>query len=137
MSYLSGRAAGLLSGVSDGALSGFARWPIYSGLLGGAGATLDQRQIYPLGRAPGIDAEQDLAPYGHRNSSELAAAGDLVCEGYINASRGGRPLCGSTATYRIFNRNLCESCAVKALGLTDGESAGEKTKALAPYLIGR
>ena len=62
-----------------------------------------------------------------------AAAGDLKCVGGDCASGGGR---GSTGMYSIGGRTLCESCAVKRLGI-GGQPAGEKVRDLEPFLIGR
>jgi hypothetical protein len=62
-----------------------------------------------------------------------AAAGDLKCVGGDCASGGGR---GSTGMYSIGGRTLCESCAVKRLGI-GGQPAGEKVKDLEPFLIGK
>jgi hypothetical protein len=62
-----------------------------------------------------------------------AAAGDLKCVGGDCARGGNR---GSTGMYSIEGRTLCESCAVKRLGI-GGQPAGEKVRDLAPVLIGK
>lgn len=64
---------------------------------------------------------------------QLVAKGDLRCEGYpAGCSSGGTY--GSTAMYRLFELNLCRSCAVKSMDLGD-ESGPQQSYILRRYLL--
>lgn len=66
-------------------------------------------------------------------SFEVAAGGDLRCEGFeAGCSQGGSY--GTSAMFEISGSKLCHDCAVKMLGIQD-EPAAEKTKVLRPYLM--
>lgn len=60
-------------------------------------------------------------------------AGGLRCEGFSAGCQSGGSY-GTTATYNVFNRNLCMDCAVKMLGIQN-EPSNVKVLKLSPYLI--
>lgn len=63
----------------------------------------------------GAQAGDGLArPYTSGN--QLAAAGDLKCDGFSAGCQSGGSY-GTSAMYNIGGRNLCMSCAVKIKGL--------------------
>jgi hypothetical protein len=66
--------------------------------------------------------------------TQVAAAGDLKCEGLPYGGCEAGDIWENTAIYRIFGRNLCRDCAVKSYGLRD-ESHTEQTRILRPRLI--
>jgi hypothetical protein len=65
------------------------------------------------------------------NNVDLAAAGDLKCEG-VCSSGGSR---GTTGMYKMKGRILCSDCAAKERGV-EGLPGAEKARILAPYLLG-
>jgi hypothetical protein len=72
---------------------------------------------------------------GHDGDVNVAAAGDLRCEGIrggSGCSSGGTH--GSSAPYSVEGRNLCETCAIRAIG-AGGLPGGEKSEMLQPFLI--
>ena len=75
-------------------------------------------------------APASTQPLRHDEGPDLAAAGDLPCEGVC--SEGGSY--GTTAMYGVENRNLCRNCAVKRLGIED-EPEREKIRVLRPFLL--
>jgi hypothetical protein len=56
----------------------------------------------------------------------------VVCQG-PTCTQGGTY--GTTGMYRVFDKNLCRDCAVKALRIDDLPAA-EQTKILRPFLRG-
>lgn len=68
-------------------------------------------------------------------STQIAAAGDLRCEGIRGGggcSRGGGY--GSTAMYGVEGQKLCAQCAVRAIGAA-GLSHGEQMEMLRSFLL--
>jgi len=99
--------------------------------------------VAPL-RKDGFDPDEARVPAGNPDggqwtsdggdgSFEVAAGGDLPCQGGYCESGGTR---GTAAMYRIFGRNVCRDCAVKMMGL-DGLPGSVQTKELERYLIGQ
>ncbi|HUA52206.1 MAG TPA: hypothetical protein VMB81_08575 [Candidatus Sulfotelmatobacter sp.] len=76
--------------------------------------------------APGHAAE------GQSDETQVAAGGDLMCQGVC--SMGGTY--GTTGMYTIGGRVLCPDCAAKAAGVAD-EPAAEKVRVLTPFLLQR
>jgi len=64
---------------------------------------------------------------------EVAAAGDLPCDGFYGGCQSGGSY-GSTAMFGIENKNLCYDCAVKMTG-TQNQPASERMKTLKFYLL--
>ena len=65
--------------------------------------------------------------------TELAAAGDLPCQGFSGGCQSGGDW-GTTAVYSVSGRGLCANCAVKSLGIQD-MPAGEKAIILRPFIL--
>lgn len=65
---------------------------------------------------------------GHDSNIEVAAAGDLKCEGVCR--EGGS--WGTTAAYGIGNKKLCRNCAVKQIGVENLPGA-EQNEILRPF----
>jgi hypothetical protein len=64
---------------------------------------------------------------------ELAAAGDLKCQGHAGGCQTGGSW-GTTGMYSIGGRTLCPNCAIRMLG-GENETADEKLKMLSPFTI--
>lgn len=62
---------------------------------------------------------------GANATVELAAAGDLKCQGVCG--QGGSY--GTTAAYNVENKSVCRSCAVKRLGI-EGLPGNEQDRIL-------
>jgi hypothetical protein len=75
---------------------------------------------------------------GHEGDVNVAAAGDLRCEGIPGgggcSTRKGD--WGATAMYGFDAGKMCAKCAVRYIG-EENSSPAEQLKALAPYLLGR
>lgn len=67
------------------------------------------------------------------DSVELAAAGDLKCQGFAGGCANGGSS-GSTGMFMITGRILCWSCATKMLGLGNLK-AGERLEILQPFAL--
>jgi RHS repeat-associated protein len=72
-------------------------------------------------------------PQGCGGNIQLAAAGDLRCQGFSGGCQSGGSF-GTTAMYGVSGRNLCAACAVKILGI-ENEPASEKVIILRPFLL--
>ena len=101
-----------------------------SGLLGesdiyGGGSSATGLLGFPFPSAP-----VDNQPLWRNEGPDLAAAGDLRCQGVCR--NGGSY--GTTAMYGVRNQNLCANCAVKRLGIED-EPETEKIRVLRPFLL--
>src|SRR5476651_64889 len=73
---------------------------------------------------------------GHDGDVNVAAAGDLRCEG-LRGGGGcskGRGDWGATAMYGIEGRNLCAKCGGRAVGAQD-LPATEQIEILRPFLL--
>ena len=70
---------------------------------------------------------------GNQAAVQVAAAGDLKCQGYSAGCQNGGSY-GSTAGFNIEGRNVCPSCAVKMLGV-ENEPAAVKAITLQPFEI--
>ena len=66
---------------------------------------------------------------------QLAAAGDLRCEGFAGGCQSGGSY-GATAMYNVSDHALCMDCAIKVLGIQN-EPSKEKVLTLSPYLLRR
>jgi hypothetical protein len=66
---------------------------------------------------------------------QLAAGGDLRCEGFAGGCQSGGSY-GATAMYSVSGHALCMDCAVKVLGIQN-EPSKEKVLTLSPYLLRR
>src|SRR6516164_4028729 len=64
------------------------------------------------------------------DGTKVAAWGDLKCQGVC--SQGGSR--GTTAMYRMEERNLCANCAVKAAG-AENLPSDEQVRILQPFLL--
>jgi hypothetical protein len=91
-----------------------------SGLFFGPGYTGD-----PAPKPGPTPAAQPTLP------TQIAAGGPR-CDGYPAGCHDGGSY-GTSGLYSVKNRNLCESCAVRALRIQDLGSV-EKTKILEPYI---
>jgi hypothetical protein len=69
---------------------------------------------------------------GRDGDIDIAAAGDLKCEG-PPCKLGGS--WGTTGMYRYKGKILCHQCAVKERGIED-LPGGEQIRILRPYLLG-
>lgn len=136
MSYLSGRTAGPLSGEPGGALSGYSSWPSHGPICDGVGQFYDQDPPNVPAEAAVAGAGQNPYPYLDPNSTKLAAAGDICCEGFPAGCHSGGTY-GYPANYTVSGRNLRRQCAVKMLGY-ENEPESEKIEILELYpLFGR
>jgi hypothetical protein len=73
-----------------------------------------------------------VAPSPPPGSPQLQPVG-LKCDGWLGCQSGGNY--GYGAMYRVGNQNLCESCAVKKLGIETLPST-EKADILRPFTMG-
>ena len=88
------------------------------------------------GSADGMDDASvgpDSAGESNAFDIQLAAAGDLRCEGFAGGCQSGGSY-GTTAMFSIYGRNLCMDCAVKILSIQN-EPAKEKMRILSPYYL--
>jgi len=67
------------------------------------------------------------------NNIQLAAAGDLQCQGFSAGCQSGGSW-GPTAAYGMSGRSLCTDCVVKMLG-TENEPGAEEVIILRPFLL--
>lgn len=79
---------------------------------------------------PTLLSGADPESIGDDAKIELAAAGDLRCQGVCN--QGGS--WGKTGMYSIRGRNLCSECAVKEIG-AENLPADEQVRILRPFIL--
>ncbi len=79
------------------------------------------------------DDDSDDGAESDETGVQIAAVGDLECQGFAGGCQSGGSY-GTSAMYRANGQNLCRSCAVKMLGLKD-ETGAEQSRILERYLI--
>jgi hypothetical protein len=79
----------------------------------------------------GMPQENGFAP----SPLQPVAAGDLACQGIEAGCQSGGDF-GTTAAYRVGNRNLCMKCALKKLGL-ENEPGSLQPQLLLPWSLQR
>ncbi|HEX5327004.1 MAG TPA: hypothetical protein VFW75_10090 [Acetobacteraceae bacterium] len=109
----------------------------------GAGPVPNRRSSRHQAASPVSSTDGDLARHSQSADPnpgstrlpdvQLAAAGDLTCEGVPGGCQSGGSW-GTTAMYGISGRKLCSDCASKLLGVTD-EPATDRTIILMPFLL--
>jgi hypothetical protein len=96
----------------------------------GAGGSVDDISSFSNGGGSADGASQSNIP-----NVQLAAGGDLRCEGFAGGCQSGGSY-GATAMYSVSGHALCMDCAVKVLGIQN-EPSKEKVLTLSPYLLRR
>jgi hypothetical protein len=119
MSYLSGKAAGVLSGLPGAALGGYSALPMPL-----------PEDDYGVGGGLGYSVVDGSTP----DLTRIAAEGDIPCQGFSGGCQGGGTR-KTTAMYSIGGRLVCHQCAVKLLGI-GSEPGGDQVKILRPFLMG-
>ncbi len=112
---------GIRIGLPDGLLG--------RGEIDGGGASTTGLLGFPLPSVP-----VGNQPLSRDKGPDLAAAGDLRCEGYSAGCRNGGSY-GATATHSVGGRNICTQCAIKKLGI-ENEPGAEQIRVLRPYSLG-
>ena len=98
--------------------------------LEGASSSVDDISGSSSGGSSADGAGQSNIP-----NVQLAAGGDLRCEGFAGGCQSGGSY-GATAMYSVSGHALCMDCAVKMLGIQN-ESSKEKVLTLSPYILRR
>jgi hypothetical protein len=139
MSYLSGKTANPLSGLLGGVLSGYDTSPQYRNFPIATDPNTSQswfiRNLVASPTTDGVGAGGNSHPYLDPNWTNLAAAGDIPCEGFYGSGCSSGGDSGTTAMYGVFGRKVCRKCAVKMLGISD-DTSKEQLKVLTPRLLG-
>jgi hypothetical protein len=96
----------------------------------GASSSVDDISGSSNGGSSADGASQSNIP-----NVQIAASGDLRCEGFAGGCQSGGSY-GATAMYSVGGHALCMDCAVKVLGIQN-EPSKEKVLTLSPYLLRR
>ncbi|WP_043289336.1 RHS repeat-associated core domain-containing protein, partial [Paraburkholderia oxyphila] len=105
-----------------------------SGLIASASGNFASNTTAPA-TTPKLDTPAFSMPAtsaGNQAAVQVAAAGDLKCQGFSAGCQNGGSY-GSTGAYKVNGLILCTSCAVKMLGV-ENESPAEKAITLELYI---
>jgi len=91
--------------------------------------------VDPNGSPRGVPSRAPQEDSAAPSPFQPVAAGDLACQGIKAGCENGGDF-GTTAAYRVGNRNLCMKCALKKLGF-ENEPGSLQPELLLPWSLQR